>query len=57
MNEKTKNEDIKLYPTESKIDECDWCNSTGEIEKNRKHYWAAVLIIILIIFILYTLSI
>ncbi len=38
---------------EKEQEECSWCDSTGDIKKNRATYWGAVAIIFFILFILY----
>jgi hypothetical protein len=40
----------------SSVEECEWCDSTGDVEKNRKLYWMTVLLIVLFILFLYVLS-
>ncbi len=37
-------------------EECPWCDTTGDVEKNRGIYWTVVLIIVLVILALYILS-
>ncbi len=38
-------------------EECSWCNSTGDIHKNRKIYWGAIAIIVLVLVIIYLFAI
>ncbi len=42
---------------EKNEEECSWCDSTGEEKKNRRVYWVAVALIIVILAILYVFSV
>lgn len=37
-------------------EECQWCDTTGDVEKNRGIYWTTVLLIVLLIVLLYILA-
>jgi|GEM_PF-2648696 len=41
---------------ESLTGECEWCNSTGDIEKTRRLYWSTVALIFIFIALLYFLA-
>jgi hypothetical protein len=47
-----KNRDREKKP----LEECQWCDTTGDVEKNRGIYWTAVFVIIAIIVLIYILS-
>lgn len=42
---------------ECSIQECPWCDTTGDIEKNRKIYWGTVIIILAVLAVLLILGI
>lgn len=37
-------------------EECEWCNSTGDVERNRRIYWGTVALVAVLIILLYLLS-
>ncbi len=43
--------------TEEEKEECEWCNTTGDVEKNRRIYWLTVLLIFLVVLSLYLLTV
>lgn len=45
------------YPSCSHDEECAWCNSTGDIKKNNKFYWGAVIAIVAFLAIMYILAV
>ncbi len=47
-----KNENKAKQP----LEECQWCDTTGDVEKNRGIYWTVVFVIISVIIIIYFLS-
>jgi len=37
-------------------EECEWCNSTGDLERTRRLYWSVVSGIVIFVILLYILS-
>ncbi|NOY65106.1 MAG: hypothetical protein GXO97_06905 [Nitrospirae bacterium] len=47
-----KNENKEKQP----LEECPWCDTTGDVEKNRGIYWTVVFVIVTVITLLYILT-
>ncbi len=50
------NKETEKIKVETEQEECPWCNSTGDVEKNRRIYWATVSLVTALIVILYILA-
>ena len=42
--------------TEEELEECEWCNSTGDIKRTNRIYWGTVLAIVIFLIIVYVLA-
>jgi len=53
-----KDEESQEHEYEScSLDEhCAWCNSTGDIKKNNRFYWGAVIVIVVFLALMYILA-
>ena len=38
-------------------EECPWCDSTGDVKRNNRIYWGAVLLIVVFFAVLYILAV
>lgn len=54
-----KDEESQEHEYEScSLDEhCAWCNSTGDIKKNNRFYWGAVIVIVVFLALMYILAV
>ncbi len=42
---------------ECSLEDCPWCDTTGDVEKNRRTYWGTVGLIVAVLLILLLVSI
>lgn len=51
------NETEEKTKEHEELEECEWCNTTGDIKRTNRIYWGTILFVVILLVILYILAV